>query len=54
MEEFESKNEIRRKIEKKIIEYIHKYYNKKITIYNVFYDSNVDNILVLICGQNIN
>jgi len=54
LEEFESKNETRRKIEKKLIEYINKYYNKKTTTYNVYYDSIVDKIFVLICGQNIN
>lgn len=54
LEEFESKNETRRKIEKKLIEYINKYYNKKTTTYNVYYDSIVDKIFVLICGQNVN
>ena len=54
IEEFESKNETRKKIENKLIEYINKYYNKKTTTYNVYYDSIVDKIFVLICGQNIN
>ena len=53
IEEFESKNETRKKIEQKLIEYINKYYNKKITTYNVYFDSFVDKIFVLICGQNI-
>ena len=42
------------KQKKKIIEYIHRYYNKTTTTYNIYYDSIVDNIFVLICGENIN
>ena len=54
VEEYESKSETRKKIEKKLIEYISKYYNKKTIHYNVYYDSIVDKMHILICGQNIN
>ena len=54
VEEFESKNETKKLVEKKLIEYINKYYNKEITYQNVYYDSMADKIHVLICGQNIN
>ncbi len=54
VEEYESKSETRKKIEKKLIEYINKYYNKKTIHYNVYYDSIVDKMHILICGQNIN
>jgi hypothetical protein len=54
LEEYESKSEIRKKIEKKVIEYVNKYYNKEATYYNVYFDSLLDKIHVLICGQNIN
>lgn len=54
VEEYESKNETRKKIEEKLIEYINKYYNKKTIHYNVYYDSIVDKMHILICGQNIN
>ena len=54
VEEYESKSEIRKKIEEKLIEYINKYYNKKIIHYNVYYVSIVDKIHILIYGQNIN
>jgi hypothetical protein len=54
LEEYESKSEIRKKIEKKVIEYVNTYYNKETTYYNVYFDSLLDKIHVLICGQNIN
>ena len=54
VEKFESKDENRQKIEDKLKEYINKYYNKNNTIYTVYYDSIVDKIHVLICGQIIN
>ena len=53
LEEYESKSETRKKIEKKLIEYINKYYNSNTTTYNVYFDSLLDKIFVLICGQNI-
>ena len=53
LEEYESKSETRKKIEKKLIEYINKYYNSNTTTYNVYFDSILDKIFVLICGQNI-
>lgn len=53
LEEYESKSETRKKIEKKLIEYIIKYYNSNNTTYNVYFDSILDKIFVLICGQNI-
>ena len=54
LEEYESKSETRKKIEKKVIEYVNTYYNKETTYYNVYFDSLLDKIHVLICGQNIN
>ena len=54
VEEYESKSETRKAIEKKLIEYINKYYNKQNTFYNVYFDSLLDKIHILICGQNIN
>ena len=54
VEEYESKNETRKVIEKKLNEYINKYYNKQTTFYNVYFDSLLDKIHILICGQNIN
>lgn len=53
LEEYESKSETRKKIEKKLIEYIIKYYNSNTTTYNVYFDSILDKIFILICGQNI-
>lgn len=53
LEEYESKNETRKKIEKKLIEYINKYYNRNTTAYNVYFDSFIDKIYVLICGQYV-
>ena len=54
VEPYESKNETRKAIEEKLIDYINKYYNKKNIHYNVYYDSIVDKIFVLICGQILN
>ena len=53
LEEYVSKNETRKKIEKKLIEYINKYYNKNTTTFNVYFDSLLDKMFVVICGQNI-
>ena len=54
LEEFESKNETRKKVERKLNDYVNKYYNIKTTTFNVYYDSIVDKIHILICGQNVN
>lgn len=53
LEEYESKNETRKKIEKKLIEYVNKYYILESTFYNVYFDSLLDKIHILISGQNI-
>lgn len=54
IEEYESKNETRKAIEKKLIQYIEKYYNKNYINYNVYYDSIVDKIHIILSGQITN